>query len=169
MSFDKIYTNVQERPVDYDPFAGREIVRVAPTVEPQQEIWLSCIIGGPDANRGYNESVSLLLKGIWDQSAMEKSLDELIRRHEALRSSFSADGSEICIYKEIPLNLFYEDFSGKSEKDQQEGIKQFAIQDAATSFDLLNGPLFRFSLLNWMNIPTILHSQPIILSATGGR
>ncbi len=146
MSLDKTYTNELERSVDYDPFAGREIVRVAPTVEPQQEIWLSCIIGGPDANRGYNESVSLLLKGKWNQTAMEKSLEELIQRHEALRSAFSADGSEICIYKEFPLNLFYDDFSGKSEKAQQAAIRQFAIQDASTSFDLLNGPLFRFSL-----------------------
>ncbi len=138
--------NVDEIAIDFDPFAGREIIRIAPTVEPQQEIWLSCIIGGPDANRGYNESVSLLMKGEWNQSAMEKSLQQLINRHEVLRSAFSADGSEICIYRDYPLDLILEDYSGKSEEEQIELIRAFAISDASTPFDLLNGPLFRFAI-----------------------
>ena len=146
MSFDKHCMNLEEIPIDFDPFTGRDIERVAPTIEPQQEIWLSCIIGGPDANRGYNESVSLLLKGSWNQPAMEKSLVELIARHEALRAVFNSDGSEICIYKELPLNLEYEDFSGKTDAEQKESILAFAKKDAATPFDLLNGPLFRFAI-----------------------
>jgi amino acid adenylation domain-containing protein len=132
--------------VDFDPFAGPEIIRMARAVEPQQEIWLSCAIGGPDANRAYNESVSLMMKGTWMQDAMEKSLEDLINRHEALRSSFSADGTEICIYKNIPLNLKYEDLSGKTDEQQKAYIKEFAKKDASTPFDLLNGPLFRFAV-----------------------
>jgi amino acid adenylation domain-containing protein len=146
MSFEEYHMNDDEKPVDFDPFAGREIVFIAPTVEPQQEIWLSCIIGGPDANRGYNESVSLLMKGKWDHTAMEKSLESLIQRHEALRSAFSADGSEICIYKDLPLNLVYEDLSEKKQTEQKEFIRAFAKNDALTPFDLLNGPLFRFAI-----------------------
>src|SRR5450432_2641509 len=138
--------NEEVKSVDFDPFAGREIVLIAPTVEPQQEIWLSCIIGGPDANRGYNESVSLLMKGVWDEPAMEKSLEALIQRHEALRAAFSADGSEICIYKDFPLSLVYEDLSQIAASGQKEFISAFAKNDAETPFDLLNGPLFRFAI-----------------------
>ena len=132
--------------VDFDPFAGPEIIRMARAVEPQQEIWLSCAIGGPDANRAFNESVSLLMKGHWNQHAMEKSLEHLTHRHEALRSSFSADGTEICIYKNVVLNLEYEDLSGITDEQQKAFIKEFAKKDACTAFDLLNGPLFRFAI-----------------------
>src|SRR5450432_65458 len=148
MSLDKNDMHNDEKSVDFDPFAGLEIIRIAPTVEPQQEIWISCMIGGPDANRGYNESVSLLMKGKWDQSAMEKALQALINRHESLRASFSGDGSEMVIYKEFPLNLKQEDLSKKSDAGQKEFIKTFAIEDAATPFDLLNGPLYRFAVFN---------------------
>jgi amino acid adenylation domain-containing protein len=151
MSADKKDMEEEIKPVDFDPFAGREILLIAPTVEPQQEIWLSCIIGGPDANRGYNESVSLLMNGDWNQPAMEKSLDALIQRHEALRAAFSADGSEICIYKEFPLNLTYEDLSGISVGEQKEYIRSFAKTDASIPFDLLNGPLFRFAIFTLDN------------------
>lgn len=146
MNLDKDHMEENAMPVEFDPFAGPEIIRVAPAVEPQLEIWVSCAIGGDDANRAYNESVSLLLKGGFDQPAMEKALRDLLQRHEALRSAFSADGSQICIYKEIPLNLIYEDLSLQNAEQQQQFIKDFSAKDAATPFDLLNGPLFRFAL-----------------------
>ena len=46
--------------VEFDPFAGPEITRLAPTTAPQLEIWLACLLGGQDASRAYNESLSLL-------------------------------------------------------------------------------------------------------------
>lgn len=143
--------NEEINPVDFDPFAGQEMIRVAHTIEPQREIWLACIIGGPDANRGYNESVSLLLKGKLNRASLERSLQELIFRHEALRSAFSADGNEICVYKEFPVNLFYADYSQKSPEERDASVKAFQKTDIATTFDLLFGPLFRFSLFKLEN------------------
>src|ERR1700759_1821435 len=95
--------------VDFDPFDGPEIARLAPSIEPQLELWVACALGGEDANRAYNESVSLRLSGIFHQQAFEKALAALIARHEGLRSSFSADGSRICIYKQLPAQFYYED------------------------------------------------------------
>ena len=37
-------------PVDFDPFAGGDIVLSAPVTEPQQEIWLAIAIGGDEAS-----------------------------------------------------------------------------------------------------------------------
>ena len=146
MNPDKSHMTEIAKPVEFDPFGDREIVRVAPAVEPQLEIWVSCAIGGADANRSYNESVSLLLEGAFDQSAMERSLQDLIQRHEGLRSAFSADGSQICIYKDVPLNMVYSDLSSKNDSQQKQFIDDFKSIDASTAFDLLNGPLFRFAL-----------------------
>jgi len=134
------------QPVDFDPFGGPEITKLAPATESQLEIWVSCAIGGEDANRAYNESVSLRLSGTFYQQAMESALQDIVNRHEALRSSFSGDGKQICIYKELPVNLTFEDLSSKNESDQQAFINAFSKNDASTCFDLLNGPLFRIAL-----------------------
>ncbi|HTS44298.1 MAG TPA: condensation domain-containing protein, partial [Puia sp.] len=136
----------QLQPVEFNPFAGPEIIRVIPVIEPQLEIWISCLIGGPDANRSYNESVSLRLKGKFFKEAMESALQDLVSRHEALRSAFSADGKQICIFKEPPFHLIYQDISAKSIADQEKFISDFSKQDAQTAFNLLEGPLFRPAL-----------------------
>jgi len=143
---DKGISNNDLLPIDFDPFAGPEIIRVVPAIEPQLEIWASCIIGGEDANRAFNESVSLLLQGEFNHAAMESALHDVIKRHDALRSSFSADGKQICIYKELPLQTFFEDLSKQNPDQQRSCITDFSKKDAETSFDLLNGPLFRVAL-----------------------
>ncbi|HEY4876588.1 MAG TPA: condensation domain-containing protein, partial [Puia sp.] len=133
-------------PVEFDPFAGPELSCVAPAIEPQSEIWISCLMGGDDANRCYNESVSLRLAGSFDRNAMELALQDVINRHEGLRSAFSADGKQILVFKELQLNLIFEDLSSKNENQQKQFIADFTKRDAETSFDLLNGPLFRPAL-----------------------
>jgi amino acid adenylation domain-containing protein len=134
-------------PVEFDPFTGPEIIRVLPAIEPQQEIWISCRLGGEDANRSYNESVSLRLTGPFDRQAMENALRDLVARHEALRSTFSADGFKILVFKELPIDLFYRDLSGTAPDEQEAFIARFSSEQALTAFDLLNGPLFRMALL----------------------
>lgn len=133
-------------PIEYDPFEGPEIIRIVPAIEPQLEIWVSCMMGGEDSNRSYNESVSLQLSGVFDRTAMESALGDIPDRHEILRASFSSDGRQIMIYKALPLNLLYEDLSDIEPDLQRSRITEFAKKDADTSFDLLNGPLFRVAL-----------------------
>ena len=132
--------------VEFNPFAGPEIIRVVPSIEPQLEIWASCLIGGADASRAYNESISLSLTGTVNNHAMELALLALIARHEALRCSFSADGSQLCVYREVPLQLDFQDLSASGPDDQQIAIRDFIHEEAETAFDLINGPLFRTSL-----------------------
>jgi amino acid adenylation domain-containing protein len=133
-------------PVEYNPFEGPEIARVAPTIDPQLEIWVSCLMGGEDANRSYNESVSLLLTGPFNRVAMQSALQDLINRHEGLRSAFSADGKQICVYRAVGLSLIWEDLSTQEERRQHAFIRHFAKKDAEKAFDVLNGPLFRMAL-----------------------
>src|SRR5690606_25379392 len=98
-------------------------LKAIPTTESQLEIWLSCIIGGDDANRSYNESVSLILDGKLDKKSIIYSLEELIKRHEILNSTFSQDGKSILIYENLPLTIDYQDLShlNQEEKDHHVG------------------------------------------------
>lgn len=134
------------QPIEFDPFAGPEIEKAVPVIEPQAEVWTSCMIGGEDANRSYNESVSLRLHGTLDYRALEKALIDVIKRHDALRSGFSADGKQLCIYKEPNLHYEISDISTTDPKQQEIQISDFLVSDACKSFDLINGPLFRVRL-----------------------
>ena len=133
-------------PVDFDPFADPEIELLVPLSKPQEEIWLSCKFGGEDASRAYNESVSLQFHGDLDHQDLEKALQDLILRHQSLRSNFKSIGTEIIIYKNCALNLFYKELSDKKKEEQQACIKQFLQEEAHQAYDLEKGPLFRTTL-----------------------
>ncbi len=130
-------------PIDFDPFAGPEIIQLIPLAKPQEEIWLSCKLGGDDANRSYNESVSLKLKGQLNRQALETALLDLILRHESLRSTFKSDGTQVLIHKNWPLNLIYQDLSAQTSLNQQKNIDQFVHQEALLTYNLSSGPLFK--------------------------
>jgi amino acid adenylation domain-containing protein len=134
------------KPIDFDPFSGPEIVKAVPAIEPQVEIWVSCLIGGDDANRSYNESVSLYFHGIFNYEAMERSLQDLVKRHEALRSGFSADGKQLCIFKTGSPEYNFQDISSFELSKQKSFIDYFLKSNAQTPFDLVNGPLFKTTL-----------------------
>ncbi|UWX56081.1 condensation domain-containing protein [Maribacter litopenaei] len=75
--------------VDYNPFRGPAIQRVIPMIQAQAEIWIACKLGGDDANRAYNESVSLLIEGSLDINALHQAIEKMTERHEALRATFN--------------------------------------------------------------------------------
>ena len=133
-------------PVDFDPFSGPEISLIAPASESQVEIWTSCLIGGDDANRAYNESASLMLTGIFDNDAMMQALQALVNRHQSLRTCFSADGKNICVYKDLVLETGYHNLSERSPDEQQAFIKSFNKENALSVFNLVTGPLFKASI-----------------------
>lgn len=133
-------------PVDFDPFAGPEIELLVPLSKPQEEIWLSCLLGGDDANRSYNESVSLQLNGQLNQNALQLALQDLILRHQSLRSTFKSDGTEILISQNASSNLIINDLSNEKIEDQQKNIKKILQDEAYLVYDLANGPLFRTTL-----------------------
>jgi len=117
-----------------------------PVIEPQMEIWLSCMLGGADASRSYNESVSLRLTGALNLQVMERALKEIILRHEALRSTFTEDGRQICVYRNSSLKLRVENIADQNLSEQEEYISTFTKQNALDPFDLIKGPLFRVDL-----------------------
>lgn len=129
-------------PVDFDPFGEiKEIEKITLTNESQREIWLACVIGGNDANLSYNESVSLALNGHFDFIAFKKSVNDLILRHEALRSTISPNGESFIIYKNYPVDLELEDIS--TIKNQNEYLKNFVKKEMEIPLDLHEGPLFK--------------------------
>ncbi len=132
---------------EFDPFAGPEVLNSFPTIESQLEIWTACQIGGDDANRAFNESVSVKFEGNLDKAAFDLALSSLLERHEALRAAFTEDGSSMLIFKTLPLNYEFSDISNLTADEKNKFIEDSKIQEVLNSFDLLNGPLFKFNLI----------------------
>ncbi|HST62244.1 MAG TPA: condensation domain-containing protein, partial [Longimicrobium sp.] len=97
----------------------------------------------------YNIPAALRLAGAPDVAALERALGEIVRRHEALRTTFmEVDGSPVQVI--APFNGFtlpVEDLSALSDADREAAVRHRADEEAARPFDLSAGPLFRASLL----------------------
>jgi amino acid adenylation domain-containing protein len=78
---------------------------------------------------------------------MANAFTDLIQRHESLRLVFSGDGLQVCVFEQLPIELAYLDYSGIDGDTQLQYITRYAQQDAVYTFDLLNGPLIKATLL----------------------
>jgi len=117
-----------------------------PATESQQEVWISCLLGGDDASRSYNLSVTLNLSGELNRNFLEQSIQDLVNRHEALRSVFTDDASQVCIFSEFKPEIYFEDISINNDAQKQTFISNYIKTDTNTVFDLSKGPLYKFSL-----------------------
>ncbi|MFD0798522.1 amino acid adenylation domain-containing protein [Maribacter chungangensis] len=133
--------------VAHDPFAGPAIEKVIHITPSQAEIWIGCKLGNEAANRAYNESISLILNGELDKKSLDYAIQKLVGRHEALRSSFSPDGSFMTIFKELPIIPFYKDLSKYQPSKVKNSVAEYLEGDANYNFDLVRGPLLKVGLL----------------------
>ena len=132
---------------DFDPFAGPQLARVVPTTQPQLEIWTACQLGGNDASRAYNESISLRFTGHLNRDAFGDAWTALVGRHEALRATFSPNGQQTCISDETTIELVHINVPEHDEATQHKAVADCAGLDAQHLFDLQNGPLVKATLL----------------------
>jgi amino acid adenylation domain-containing protein len=114
--------------------------------EPQREILFGTQLGD-EANCAFNESTSLRLSGLLNEAALTSGLEQLVARHEALRSTVLENGDTVHVAAEIPLPLERDDLSALSIEVRDEQLKALIAQQASTPFDLHRGPLFRMRLV----------------------
>jgi amino acid adenylation domain-containing protein len=97
----------------------------------------------------YNIPVAWRLAGALDERALERSLGEILRRHESLRTVFAeADGSPVQVVAPFAgFGLPVEDLSGLGEADREAAVRRRSGEEARQPFDLSAGPPFRAALL----------------------
>lgn len=132
--------------VDFDPFFQGEVMLTAPTTEAQKEIWASVQMGS-EANCGFNESMSLVIKGHLDPEIFIDSVQDLISRHEILRATFSTDGTIISFLGELIINIPVLDFSNLESHEREKRLNDILILEVETPFDLEHGPLIRVTFI----------------------
>ncbi|EGH29160.1 amino acid adenylation, partial [Pseudomonas syringae pv. japonica str. M301072] len=100
-------------------------------------------------NAFYNVPTAVLLKGALDVPVLERALNELIMRHEILRTTFaSVDGEpRQLVHPAMPLVMPGVDLRDLSPTARDAHVSMAVEQEAKAPFDLASGPLLRASLL----------------------
>ena len=114
-----------------------------PITPEQEHMWL---VQQVDPGTYYfNHSHAFLLRGHLDIAAMQRALDELVRRNENLRTYFpEVEGRpQAEVLPELRLPLELEDISEVPEEKRQEHILALVNAEISRPFDLLQGPLLR--------------------------
>lgn len=98
----------------------------------------------------YNESITLYRQGPLKVEVLERSIAEIIRRHEIWRTSYkSNDGSPSQVIHpadpSFPLRTV--DLRGKPQEERKTLALHLASEDARRPFDLSTGPLLRALLI----------------------
>ncbi|MFL6282296.1 MAG: amino acid adenylation domain-containing protein [Pyrinomonadaceae bacterium] len=97
----------------------------------------------------YNISRVFFLSGSLDARALGRSLDEVVRRHEILRTSFvEVDGEPSQVVAEArPGALRVIDLRALTEAERACEVERLSTEQARLPFDLTRGPLLRALLL----------------------
>ncbi len=113
----------------------------------QQRLWFLDQLA-PD-NPMYNLPMALRISGAFNLKAFEESLNEIVRRHESLRTTFAnADGNPVqVISQSMPVEIETIDLSALPADKQEAETKRLATEDALEPFDLEVGPLFRTAVI----------------------
>src|SRR6185369_7706571 len=97
----------------------------------------------------YNMPFALRLSGQLDIPALERTLNEIIRRHEVLRTTFDAlEGEPVQVIAatqrlELPLT----DLSHLPPQQRESETQRLVLEDSLRPFDFARGPMLRASLV----------------------
>jgi hypothetical protein len=102
-------------------------------------------------NHAYNLNNIYQLNGGLDHTCLERAVNEMIRRHELLRTVYQLrDGKPIQFiqpFNRVPLP--YRDFSNLVEYDWEPALRNFVADQGNSPYDLQHGPLVRFTVLHF--------------------
>ncbi len=96
-----------------------------------------------------NIPTAIRLSGALDITALSRALDEIVRRHEVLRTTFSTAGGKPIqvIHPAAGVPLPVDDLSDLPADAQEDALRRHVQAEASRPFDLDAGPLLRARLL----------------------
>lgn len=97
----------------------------------------------------YNIAAAVQITGALDLAILEQSFDQILCRHDLLRSGFqTVDGQPLQQIQSLSLNIPLIDISGLPSSVQTEQVQQLADREAKQPFQLDQPPLLRLKLLH---------------------
>jgi amino acid adenylation domain-containing protein/FkbH-like protein len=128
-------------PMQSGPRDGR-----LPLSSVQERLWfLDQVSPGGHA---YNVPVALRLKGVLNTFGLQRALNEVVRRHEALRTTFANEGGELfqLIGPAQPMEIEVTNLEWAPLEDREDQTNSWLNTEVQQPFDLVRGPLIRVKL-----------------------
>ncbi|MDX6269055.1 MAG: hypothetical protein QOD28_278, partial [Acidobacteriota bacterium] len=113
----------------------------------QQRLWF--IDQLEPGNPAYNVPFAVRLRGNLNVAALTDSLNEIVRRHEVLRTTFpTVDGAPVqLIHEAQPVPVLVEHLEHLSLAEREQAARELAATEAGKPFDLAAGSLLRALLV----------------------
>ena len=128
------------------PEPTRPEPRTFPTTEAQRQLWVLSQMS-PGGSISYNLSMSLRLEGVLDAELLQRAVQHVVERHEALRLHIHASGEQQTAAAHLTLPLPSHDLSTLPEKERAEHLAGWYAKESSAPFDLHQAPPFRVHLL----------------------
>src|SRR6185437_7690346 len=116
----------------------------------QQRLWFLEQL--EPAASAYNLSSGIRLEGDLNIEVLERSLNEVVERHESLRTRFELNqqGEPQQVVgkpEELRIKLKIHEVAGRTAEEKQAEVKRLTQEEERRPFDLKQGPLMRVQLL----------------------
>ncbi len=120
----------------------------APLSFAQQRLWFLNQL--EPESPAYNESRAYRLSGVLDVAALQRALDQVVARHEVLRTNFvSVDGNPTQVIAGArPVELALIDLSAWPESGREAEARRLLAENVRRPFDLSRDPMLRVMLLH---------------------
>jgi acyl carrier protein len=113
----------------------------------QERMWF--LAQAQEEGGAFNISAALRITGKLNTAVMKQSLNEIIRRHESLRTTFTAEEGRLVQVIKPAWSIQPEevDLQRLLKIEQSKKVRRLAAEEARKPFDLAQGPLLRVTLL----------------------
>ncbi len=130
----------------------------------QQRLWVLAQL--EPESPFYNMFKAVRLQGRLDVAVLERSFNEIIRRHEVLRTTFTTveETPVQAIAPTATLKLSVVDLQGLSEQEQSLQVQELAITEQLKPFDLTKGLLLRATIVQLGSSHVLLLTMHHIIS-----
>lgn len=132
----------------------RSGTELTPLSAAQKRLWILQQFDRESASS--NRPLAIRLSGPLDERALSLSLNEIVRRHEVLRTVFPDLGGEPIQVVSPAQPLFFELRDLRDLPAKEAAARSIAAQEAQRVFDLAKGPLVRVVLLRLDNEDHVL-------------
>ena len=128
------------------PSAGGDLFAF-PLSPAQEKMWLAD--RAQPGNPSYNASFRWRLDGPLDPDILERTFNEILRRHEILRATFSRNGENPVqlIAPSAHLRVQTRDLRPLTPEKRESEMDRLCAEEARRSIDIEKGPLVRVGLL----------------------
>lgn len=145
--FDMTFSHLNGRTESTREFTkvATDDVYVMPTSVAQQRYWILDQL--EPGNTSLNMPLALRLTGKLDTVALHQTLNEIVSRHEVLRTTFSKNNGKPVQVITAEQTISFEVIDLSDLSDNENESNRLIVEDAHHRFDLLRGPLFKTKLI----------------------